>query len=280
MKFSTKLLLHLAAIVTFNGIAPANAGNETPWHNTLGGDVRILFESVAPTENGALPGSVRGAIEIKLQDGWHTYWRDPGASGIPPTFHLDEGSDIGQAAIYYPAPVWVDNNYGGYAGYTEPVLLPIMVDTRRDKSASFKGSLLLGICEEICIPVMLPFDVEITPSVGSSLNDVIIREAFAQLPAKAPQEAVDVDMSGKRFVVTLDQNEGAWTGYAIKSLFVHMDGAQLSNPKRIMNDQAALAFEAKINHIGGDETSRSLNIIAVADEMAFEVSTIIELTDQ
>ncbi|MEL6922389.1 MAG: hypothetical protein AAFO77_15490, partial [Pseudomonadota bacterium] len=73
----------IISVATLAAFSTAYGGTLTDWHETEGGDVRIVIESARASEENALPPTVRGAVEINLNGGWHTYWLEPGASGIP-----------------------------------------------------------------------------------------------------------------------------------------------------------------------------------------------------
>ena len=67
--------------------APARAADASPWVEDSYSGLRLIA--------GANPSgaeSLRAGIEIKLQPAWHTYWRYPGDSGVPPRFSFS-GSD-------------------------------------------------------------------------------------------------------------------------------------------------------------------------------------------
>ena len=50
------------------------------------------------------PQRLRAGIEIKLQPGWHTYWRYPGDSGVPPRFDFSGSDNVASVKVLYPAP--------------------------------------------------------------------------------------------------------------------------------------------------------------------------------
>ena len=43
-------------------------------------------------------------IEVKLHQGWKTYWRSPGESGMPPKLDFDESSNLKSSNLEWPAP--------------------------------------------------------------------------------------------------------------------------------------------------------------------------------
>ena len=63
--------------------APAQAAGASPWADDLRSSLRLIAG-----QNAESADTLRAGIEIKLQPGWHTYWRYPGDSGVPPRFSL------------------------------------------------------------------------------------------------------------------------------------------------------------------------------------------------
>jgi len=146
------------------------------WEETDGGRLRIVTE---PWQAGMT--TLRGALQIELEPGWKTYWREPGSAGIPPQVAV--AGEAAQVAIHFPVPNWVDDDYGSWAGYKHPVTLPLTFTLAKDNSSrDISADVFLGICKEICIPVAAHFEVPLTVSTGSSLQTMQVDAAFAALP--------------------------------------------------------------------------------------------------
>lgn len=171
-------LLFLVATIAF--AAPADAAN-SDWTKTPGGSVRLIIDN--PIQKIA---EVRGAIQINLDPGWKTYWREPGDAGVPPELDLTESSNIKSYAISFPTPHRFDDGGTQWAGYKKPVALPVTL-TLADpaKPAHLKGHAFLGICETICIPVTAEFDISIDTTPSDPLTKTQIATAFEQLPGEA-----------------------------------------------------------------------------------------------
>lgn len=146
------------------------------WEETDGGRLRIVTE---PWQTGM--ATLRGALQIELEPGWKTYWREPGSAGIPP--QVSVAGDAAQVAIHFPVPNWVDDDYGSWAGYKYPVTLPLTFTLSGNGSPhDIAADVFLGICKDICIPVSAHFEVPLTASAGSSLQTMQVDAAFAALP--------------------------------------------------------------------------------------------------
>lgn len=171
-------LLCLAALPCL-ALSDAQAA-ASAWHEATGARIRLVVED-APLADG----SWRGALEVDLQPGWKTYWRDPGDAGIPPQVDVSASMNIAGAELGYPAPVRLGGEDGGWAGYDRPMAFPIVFRVEDpSRFAAIEADVLIGVCEDICVPVM----VRLTPppSSGSgTLSAGVVDAAFAALPAAA-----------------------------------------------------------------------------------------------
>jgi DsbC/DsbD-like thiol-disulfide interchange protein len=176
-KMRTEFLFLIATIVF---AAPANAENSN-WTKTPGGSVRLIIDN--PVQRTP---EVRGAIQINLDPGWKTYWREPGDAGVPPELELTESSNIKGYKLSFPAPHRFDDGNTHWAGYKKPIALPVTITLADSaKPARLKGHAFLGICETICIPVTAEFDISIDNTPSDPLTKTQVAKAFEQLPGEA-----------------------------------------------------------------------------------------------
>src|SRR5712671_2953716 len=82
------------------------AEDSSPWQRNAHSAVRLL----AGSRSGAV---LLGGIAIQLQPGWHTYWRTPGDSGVPPRFDFSKSDNVEAVAVLYPVPQKFDDGAGG-----------------------------------------------------------------------------------------------------------------------------------------------------------------------
>ena len=170
--------LGLVALAFPPGAQAASSG----WHHVEGGAIRIVT-SGEPDAGGQL----RGALEIRLKPGWKTYWRDPGASGVPPTLTASSGNDDAAVAIGFPPPSRFDDGYASSAGYDHPVslALTIALPQAKPRPARLEASVFLGVCETICIPVQATLSFDPRDGTHAPEDATVVRDAFAALPAPA-----------------------------------------------------------------------------------------------
>src|SRR4051812_19901575 len=99
----------------------ARAQDSSGWQKDSHSAVRL----VAGSRSGAV---LLGGIAFQLQPGWHTYWRNPGDSGVPPRFDFSKSDNLETVTVLWPAPTSFDDGAGGTAlGYTRQVLLPLRI---------------------------------------------------------------------------------------------------------------------------------------------------------
>ncbi|MCT7662977.1 protein-disulfide reductase DsbD domain-containing protein [Shinella kummerowiae] len=144
------------------------------WVETPGGDVRLVTLPVAAD------GTVRAMLDIRLHDGWKTYWRDPGGSGIPPSIVVT-GANL--VSVGFPAPKRLGDAENHYIGYDKPVRLPMTLDKA---DGAIKATVFLGVCKEICIPVQAELTADASAeSFANPLEETAIAGAEARLPGGA-----------------------------------------------------------------------------------------------
>ena len=109
-------------------------------------------------------GTHMTGLKITLAPGWKTYWRVPGDGGIPPRFAWDGSENVSGAAFHWPVPEVFYINEMRSIGYTGTVVIPVELSLPDgDAPARMSGQVQLGVCEEICVPVLLPFDAVLPP---------------------------------------------------------------------------------------------------------------------
>lgn len=163
--------LQTAAIALLSLASPAMAASSS-WVETPGGDVRLV---VLPADAG---GAARAMLDIRLHDGWKTYWRDPGGSGIPPSIAV-KGADL--VSIGFPVPKRLGDAQTHYIGYDEPVRLPLKLD--KVAGGPITATVFLGVCKDICIPVQAELTVDASgETFANPLEETAVANAEQTLP--------------------------------------------------------------------------------------------------
>jgi DsbC/DsbD-like thiol-disulfide interchange protein len=188
----------------------ARAQDASPWQQDGHSAVRLL----AGSRSGAV---LLGGIAFQIEPGWHTYWRNPGDSGVPPRFDFTKSENIEAVTILWPAPTKFADGAGGTSiGYQKQVVLPLRIVAKNaDKPVTLRADINYAVCEKLCIPVEAKAELAFT-SVAST-EDSALFAALDAVPKPAtigdpnPLTIRDVKRDGKAGVIvdvaTPDANE-------------------------------------------------------------------------
>jgi DsbC/DsbD-like thiol-disulfide interchange protein len=190
----------IAALVAWSSMPQARAQDSSPWVKDGHSAVRLL----AGSRSGAV---LLGGIAIQLQPGWHTYWRTPGDSGVPPRFDFGKSENIEAVTILWPAPTKFADGAGGVSlGYQKQVVLPLRIVAKNaDKPVTLRADINYAVCEKLCIPVEASTELAFT-SVAST-EDSTLSAALDAVPKPAtigdpnPLTIRDVKRDGKTGVL-------------------------------------------------------------------------------
>jgi thiol:disulfide interchange protein/DsbC/DsbD-like thiol-disulfide interchange protein len=123
------------------------------------------------SKTAIVPGEpVVVALRLAMERGWHTYWRNPGDSGLPTTLAWTLPQGIEAGPIEWPAPRLLPAGPLVNYGFDGELLLPVELVPQR--SLAPPGPLILKaradwlVCKEICIPEGA--DLELALSVAAS----------------------------------------------------------------------------------------------------------------
>lgn len=262
---STVRILSAALAFTLSGLAHAET---SPWSEDLRSAVRLM--------SGDTSGApMHAAVEMKLQNGWHTYWRYPGDSGVPPQFDFAKSENLKSASVLYPAPELHSDAGGETIGYQQDVIFPIQVVAQDpSKPVKLHVSLDYAVCENMCVPARGETELTIVP--GKNAPDPRLKAALARVPTKetAAAAGLSVKRDGNFAVVSLPV-------LADKPVTIFAEGPTqewaLPIPKPVENAPAGtrtFRFKLEGQPPGTDITKPiDLTFTIVEGARAFEVTT-------
>jgi DsbC/DsbD-like thiol-disulfide interchange protein len=190
----------VAALFAFCLTLQARAQDTSRWQQDGHSAVRLL----AGSRSGAV---LLGGIAFQIEPGWHTYWRNPGDSGVPPRFDFARSENIEAVTILWPAPTKFPDGAGGTSiGYQKQVVLPLRIVAKNaDKPVTLRADISYAVCEKLCIPVDAKAELAFT-SVAST-EDSALFAALDAVPKPAtigdpnPLTIRDVKRDGKAGVI-------------------------------------------------------------------------------
>ena len=88
--------------------------------------VQVVYPSlIAGTATPGKPFTL--GIRLKLEPGWHTYWKNPGDAGLPLEVTIVDAPDIVAGPLRFPTPHKITSGDVATYGYEEEVIYTLSI---------------------------------------------------------------------------------------------------------------------------------------------------------
>jgi DsbC/DsbD-like thiol-disulfide interchange protein len=149
-------------------------------------------------------------IQFDLQDGWHTYWTNPGDSGEPPRIEWKLPTGFLVTEIQWPYPARLPLASLADYGYEDQVLLMAAVrppdQLKVGESAKIGAQVRYLVCHDVCIPGQKQLELSLpmkTHAAFSSTRPLFVA-ARQKLPRPVPRNwKMSAISTADEFVVNL-----------------------------------------------------------------------------
>jgi DsbC/DsbD-like thiol-disulfide interchange protein len=148
-------------------------------------------------------------IILKHEPHWHTYWVNPGDSGLPTKLHWQLPPEFKAGDIAWPAPQRFSAGEVYNFGYAGQVLLPVPVEIPADAKPGTQARLAVEakwlVCREECIPGKATLKMSL-PVAAQASTDRRWSKLFGGARATQPKAATwnaDARLNGDRIDVVL-----------------------------------------------------------------------------
>jgi DsbC/DsbD-like thiol-disulfide interchange protein len=187
-KYFCQMTLAAACAAFVAAAAPAQAADASAWARESHAAMRLIAGSA-----GANDKTLPAGIELELAPGWHTYWRYPGDSGLPPRFDFSGSRNLATATVSYPAPHLYTDETGNTLGYKNSVTFPVRVTPKTaGKPVTLQVKVDYAICAKLCVPAS--GQAELTLAPGTSANEAVLAAAQAQVPKPVAPAALGLTL--------------------------------------------------------------------------------------
>jgi len=136
-------------------------------------------------------------IRLQMEKGWHTYWRNPGDSGLPTRvkWELPAGFEAGE--IQWPYPIRFRTGPLVNYGYEHDVLLPVEIRVPAavpGSQARIAARVDWLECQEACLPgrAELSVTLPVRPMASPGAEAARFAEARRRLPRRDPAWGLSV----------------------------------------------------------------------------------------
>lgn len=201
------IVLSLAALISAFGCVAASAATGSSWVNGTHSKARLVSGTVA--EDGK--DNVLAGVQISMDAGWKTYWRNPGDSGVPPSFDWSGSKNLKAAEVLYPVPHRFKDANGTAIGYGDDVVFPVRITPERaGDPVELKLAVQYGLCKNLCIPNEATLELELPAAATASADGALIADFIEQVAKPAEKGAlpavknVEVKLDGERPELFID----------------------------------------------------------------------------
>ncbi|MBC5783990.1 thioredoxin family protein [Ramlibacter sp. USB13] len=167
---------------------------------------QVRAELLAHAPDGVQPGKpLWVGLQITHQPEWHTYWKNPGDSGLPTELAWTLPAGIVAGDIAWPTPKRIPIGTLVNYGYEGTVLLPVPLTVTPDfKPSPFSGEVPVKlkatwlVCKKECIPEEGEFLLKLPVRSTTALNGPAFDAALAAQPKPALPDTGIVTASSAR----------------------------------------------------------------------------------
>lgn len=159
MRFSLSIRFVVFFVLVTLGQAWAQASSISDRVSTPHVEAQLLVDASEDLRKG---GTVRVGLQLQHAPGWHSYWKNPGDSGLATqlTWTLPSGWSVAQD-IAWPLPHRLPVGDMTNFGYEGVLMLPVMMNIAKapQEGDRLRLDATWLVCNEVCIPEKGSFEV-------------------------------------------------------------------------------------------------------------------------
>ena len=246
MRFQRLIAAAVAGPVFAAAIAAAQAA---PIVTTEHVEAQLVSDKVA-----AQPGKpLLVGLKLRMAPEWHTYWKNPGDSGLPTRIQwvLPEGWKAGDIQWPYPKhlPVGPLMNYG----YEDEVVL---LSELTPPASAKPGPVVIGakaewlVCKDVCIPEKGELELAMPVANGEAAADprflAHIERSQRMLPVKAEGWKFESSLAGKTLMVRLTPPAGITAPQKVTFFPERELLIEPAAPQKLVREGDAVRIEMKL----------------------------------
>ena len=220
-----------------NAIAPSAIVN-TP---------QVRAELVVHAPQGVQTGQpLWVGLQLTHQAEWHTYWRNPGDSGLPTQLEWQLPKGIQAGEVQWPLPHKLKAGSLTNYGFEHTVLLavPLTVDHSFNAQTSPTLEIQLHanwlVCRLECIPQEGDFVMRVPTQSSSATHAAAFEALRAQQPQALTHAQAKASFEGQQLVVQINGLPSAWQGQRL-AVFPH--GVELLESATEQHPQATQSWQ-------------------------------------
>jgi len=226
----------------------------------------VEVELVAEADAVAPGQPMRLGLRIRHDPQWHTYWRNPGDSGLPTQLVLDLPAGFRAGAIEWPAPQRLFIPPLANYGYEDEIVLPVPLQVPAaidGERVRFAGRASWLMCREVCIPgdadVALELPVQRAGKAARSRFAALFDAADSRMPRERIAARVFAD--GDTLSIALPQRA------ASVEFFPYREGLLRNAEEQVLHAvDGGVRLAVRLNEDGTRQARADAAVLAQAAE--------------
>jgi thiol:disulfide interchange protein DsbD len=230
----------------------------------------VRAELVAHAPQGVSAGkSLALGLLIRHAPHWHTYWKNPGDSGLPTTLEWTLPAGVQAGPIEWPTPKRLPIGPLVNYGYDGTVLLPVTVTVPPDFGSAALDVRLKAdwlVCKEVCIPQSGEFRLAVPAGSSTAANADAFAQARASLPPRASAATVQAKVDGQVLALQIDGLPADLRGKALD--YFAADAGVIDHAGRVEQrwDGERLALRVPLSAQRSESPARLQAVLALPGE--------------
>jgi thiol:disulfide interchange protein/DsbC/DsbD-like thiol-disulfide interchange protein len=212
------------------------------------------------------------ALRLGIEKGWHTYWRNPGDSGLPTTLEWKLPNGVSAGPIEWPAPRLLPAgpllNYGYVNEALHLVTLTATPDVASGREVTLAARADWLVCKETCIPegadLALTLPVARTAEPDPRWGDAI-GAARASLPRPLAGWQSSAEGRGTTIALKLVPPAGAADPGEVRFFANSADRVEPSAPQRLARDGGGYVLSLPVASTFQGSFGKLAGVVTAAD---------------
>jgi len=158
---------------------------------------------------------ILAGLYLKHAKDWHTYWKNPGDSGLPTQFEWKVPARVQVSEINWPTPKKFPLGPLANYGYDGEVLLPVSVTLPPEWGGSSLDLTLNAswlACRTECIPEEGEFHVRLSGSSPIALHGMVFESNGNRAPKKIAPKSSSISVRDQFLSISSDALPDKWQG--------------------------------------------------------------------
>ncbi len=187
---------------------------------------QVQVELLAHAPQGVQAGQTLWlGLKIEHASHWHTYWQNPGDSGLPTQLHWQLPAGLQAGEIAWPLPRKIPIGSLANYGYEGTLLLAVPVTVTPQFQTPLTGKLRIElqaewlVCRQECIPQEGRFALDLPVRSATALHGALFEAAQAATPQAQPgAHSARILEGGKTLQLRIEQLPAGWRGQTLTLL--------------------------------------------------------------